>query len=79
MKGRNFIIRWAGLFLLLLGIFLNIRMYLKDDTWPTYLFYIISAVGLIYLVVSYLSKRMNVIWQVILVSLPLVLLYLLAK
>lgn len=79
MKGRNLILRLAGLFLLLLGIILNIRMYVMDNTWPTYLFYIISAVGLIYLIVSFLLKRMNNVWQLILVMLPLLLLYLFIK
>jgi hypothetical protein len=69
MKNKNLILRYFGIFLLILGIILNIKMYI-DEAYPTYLFFIISIIGIIQIIVSFLSKPMKFIWQIIWVLFP---------
>lgn len=72
MKNKNLIFRYFGLFLLVVGIILNVKMYV-DEAWPTYLFYMISAIGIIQIIVSFVSKQMKVSWQILWALLPVVL------
>jgi hypothetical protein len=72
MKRKNLIIRYFGLFLLIVGIVLNIKMYI-EEAWPTYLFYIISAVGLIQIIASFFAKKMKIGWQIFWSLLPVLL------
>jgi len=72
MKNKNLILRYFGLFLLVVGIILNVKMYV-DEAWPTYLFYMISAIGIIQIIVSFVSKQMKVSWQILWALLPVVL------
>lgn len=72
MKNKNLILRYFGLFLLIIGIILNVKMYI-DEAWPTYLFYIISAIGVIQIIVSFVVKQMKVIWQILWALLPIAL------
>ena len=72
MKNKNLVLRYFGLFLLVIGIILNVKIYI-DETWPTYLFFIISAIGVIQIIVSFVSKQMKVSWQILWVLLPVVL------
>ena len=71
MRGKNLIIRVSGLILLLLGIGFNINMYLSN-AWPTYLFYIISLLGLLLLLLSFLSRSIKKQVQVFIVLIPVV-------
>lgn len=64
MKNKNLILRYFGLFLLVVGIILNVKMYV-DEAWPTYLFFIISTIGIIQIIASYVSKQMKVSWQIL--------------
>ncbi len=72
MKNKNLILRYFGLFLLVVGIILNVKMYV-DEAWPTYLFFIISAIGIIQIIASFVSKQMKVSWQILWALLPVVL------
>lgn len=72
MKNKNLILRYFGLFLLVVGIILNVKMYV-DEAWPTYLFYMISAIGIIQIIVSFVSKQMKVSWQILWALLPVAL------
>tara|TARA_R110002096_G_scaffold421590_1_gene627439 strand:+ start:758 stop:1057 length:300 start_codon:yes stop_codon:yes gene_type:complete len=72
MKNKNLVLRYFGLFLLVIGIILNVKMYI-DETWPTYLFFIISAIGIIQVIISFTVKRIKVSWQIFWASLPIVL------
>lgn len=69
MKSKNLIIRYFGLFLLITGIVLNVKMYI-EEAWPTYLFYIIGVVGLIQIIISFFAKKMKVGWQIFWALLP---------
>ena len=71
MKNKNLIIRYFGLLLLVVGIILSVKMYV-DKAYPTYLFFVISAIGIIQIIASFLSKQMKVSWQIFWALLPLV-------
>ena len=72
MRNKNLILRYFGLFLLVVGIILNVKMYI-DEAWPTYLFFIISVIGIIQIIASFVSKQMKVSWQIHRALLPVVL------
>jgi len=71
MKNKNLIIRYFGLLLLVVGIILSVKMYV-DKAYPTYLFFVISGIGIIQIIASFLSKQMKVSWQIFWALLPLV-------
>jgi hypothetical protein len=71
MKNKNLILRYFGLFLLVLSSILNIRM-IVIQAWPTYLFFIISGIGILQIIASFLFKQMKVSWQIFWALLPLV-------
>ena len=72
MKNKNLILRYFGLLLLVIGIILSIKMYV-DRAYPTYLFFIIGGIGIIQMMVSFVSKQMKISWQILWSLLPLVL------
>lgn len=72
MKNKNLILRYFGLFLLVVGIILNVKMYI-DEAWPTYLFFIISAIGVIQIIISFVVKQMKLSLQILWALLPIVL------
>ncbi len=78
MKNKNLILRYFGLFLLIVGIILNIEMYIIQ-AWPTYLFFIVSGIGIVQIIASFVSKQMKVNWQIIIASISLLILFLLYK
>ncbi len=63
MRDKNNILKYFGLAVIIIGIGLNIKMYLNQE-WPTYLFYIVCFIGILQLTMSLIIKRINVIWQV---------------
>jgi len=71
MKNKNLIIRYFGLLLLVVGIILSVKIYV-DRAYPTYLFFVISGIGIIQIIASFLSKQMKVSWQIFWALLPLV-------
>lgn len=71
MKNKNSILRYFGLFLLVVGIILSVKMYV-DKAYPTYLFFIIIAIGIIQIIASFLSKQMKVSWQIFWALLPII-------
>lgn len=78
MKNKNLILRYFGLFLLVVGIVLSIKMYV-DRAYPTYLFFIISGIGIIQIIASFLSKQMKISWQIFWALLPIVIGFLYLK
>ena len=64
MKNKNLILRYLGLFFLVSSIALNIRM-IVIQAWPTYLFYLLSGIGILQILASFFLKQMKVIWQII--------------
>jgi hypothetical protein len=69
MRGKNLILRYFGLALLVIGIALNIKMYVNEE-WPTYLFFIICFIGIVQIVLSYILKAMKSGWQIFWSLLP---------
>ncbi len=69
MRGKNLILRYFGLALLVIGIALNIKMYVNEE-WPTYLFFIICFIGIVQIVLSYTLKAMKSGWQIFWSLLP---------
>ncbi|UFH34611.1 hypothetical protein [Flavobacterium acetivorans] len=56
MKSVIAFTRYFGLFVFLVGVILNFKMYYFDE-WPTYMFYILSFFGILLIGISYLMKR----------------------
>ena len=78
MKGKNLVLRYLGFLFLIIGIYLNIRMFIIE-AWATYLFFIICIVGLIQIIVSFLVKPIKVAWQVFWGLLPFIIAFILLK
>ena len=75
---NNLIIRYFGLLLLLVGIVLNVKMYI-DNAYPTYLFYVMCLVGVIQIIVAYKAHGMSIAWQIFWCTVPLLIGYLLLR
>ncbi len=72
MKEKNIILKYFGLAVFIIGIGLNIKMYLNQE-WPTYLFYIVCFIGILQITMSLILKKINVIWQVFWSLIPFIL------
>ena len=61
MKKANLFIRYFGVFIFLVGIVLNVKMYVLNE-WPTYLFFVLSFLGILLIGISCLKwkKKINV-------------------
>ena len=75
-KLSNPILKFTGFALLILGTLLNIRMFALK-AWPTYLFFIMMAVGLLLLAWAFFFNNIKTSWQLFIVSLPFVVAYIL--
>ncbi len=56
MKRANLVIRYFGLFVFLVGVILNIKMYIFDE-WPTCLFFLLCLLGVFFIGISYLKLK----------------------
>lgn len=65
----NKILLWAGLITLIIGIGLNVRMFVLE-AWPTSLFFILCGIGIIQILISLLFKHIKTGWQIIWSVLP---------
>lgn len=72
MSKKNLILRYFGLTVLIIGIGLNIKMYVNQE-WPTYLFYIVCFIGFLQIIMSFLLKKINEAWQLFWSLLPFIL------
>jgi len=70
------ILKFAGLGLLICGTILNILMFVSE-AWPTYLFFVMMGVGLLFLLASYFFKNLKNIWQIVIVLIPFITTYIL--
>ena len=75
---KNLTLRYFGLLLLTIGIALNIKIYI-DEAWPTYLFYMISAIGILQIIISLFCKQMKISRQMLWALLPIILGYICIK
>jgi len=55
MKTSILITRYFGWFILIIGIFLNLKMYFFEEL-PTYMFTILSFFGILLMGISYIMK-----------------------
>ena len=78
MKNKNLILRYFGLMFLILGIALNIKMYVNQE-WPTYLFYVICFIGAIQIVFSLVLGSIKNGWQIFWTLLPFLLVFIFLK
>ena len=65
------ILKSVGLSLLLLGTILNILIFFYG-AYPTYLFFIMMAVGLVFFVLSIILKNLNTWWQIFISIIPFI-------
>jgi len=70
----NKILLWTGLITLLIGIGLNILMFISQ-AWPTYLFFILCGIGLIQILIAVGYKNIKTGWQIFWGLLPFLILY----
>tara|TARA_B110000285_G_C15090362_1_gene598725 strand:- start:144 stop:986 length:843 start_codon:yes stop_codon:yes gene_type:complete len=65
-----------GLAYLLYGLVMNIRMF-TEEMWPTYLFFISMGIGIFFLAINKLTKRLPKyrVWQIIIGLIPVTAFY----
>jgi hypothetical protein len=65
-----------GLAYLLYGLVMNIRMFI-EEMWPTYLFFISMGIGLLFLTINKLTKKLPNFrfWQIVIGLLPIIAFY----
>ena len=73
-RQTNKILLWTGLLTLLVGIGLNILMFVFGG-WPTYLFFILCGIGLVQIFIARGYKNIKTGWQIFLGLLPFLILY----
>ena len=71
MNKKNLILRYFGLTILIIGIGLNIKMYVNQE-WPTYVFYIVCFIGVLQIAASFLSKNIKIWWQIFWALIPFI-------
>jgi hypothetical protein len=69
-----------GIAYLIYGLVMNIRMF-TEDMWPTYLFFISMAIGILFLTINKITKRLPNFrfWQIIIGLLPVTTFYIYMK
>ena len=72
MIQKNLLLRYFGLVVLILGVILNVKMYLNQE-WPTVLFFIICLIGIVQIIISFVFKKMGVVWQILWSLIPFIL------
>jgi hypothetical protein len=72
------ILRYAGLVIFIIGLALNIWMFLAQ-AWPTYLFFIIMGVGGLLFGLSFPLKKLTTFWQILIVAIPFIISYIIFK
>ena len=70
------ILKYAGLGLLLLGLILNVLMFIFQ-IYPTYIFFIMMAVGVFFFLISFFFKEITNVWQIVIMLVPFVTTYIL--
>ena len=78
MTKKNLILRYSGIMFLMLGIALNIKMYMNQE-WPTIIFFVICFIGLLQTVLSFILKRMKSGWQIFWSLIPFALIFIYVK
>ncbi|MFV0162315.1 hypothetical protein OBK04_01435 [Empedobacter falsenii] len=73
-RQTNKILLWTGLITLLIGIVLNILMFVSQ-AWPTYLFFILCGIGLSQILISIGFNNIKTGWQIFCGLLPFLVLY----
>lgn len=72
MKQKNLLLRYFGLLVLILGVALNVKMFLNQE-WPTIIFLIICLIGIVQIIMSIALKQISFIWQILLSIVPFIL------
>jgi hypothetical protein len=75
---KNLTLRYFGITFFLIGMGLNINMYL-ERAWPTYLFFIISMIGIIEIILSFVLKKIKTAWQIVWALIPFIIGYMYLK
>jgi hypothetical protein len=73
-RQTNKILLWTGLITLLISIGLNVLMFVSQ-AWPTYLFFILSGIGLLQMLIALGFKNIKTEWQILWGLVPFLLLY----
>jgi hypothetical protein len=74
MKNKNLVLRYFGLFLLIVGIILNILMFVREE-YPTILFLLFCFIGILQIGISFYRKKIGGGWQFFWILFPFVVLY----
>lgn len=73
-RQTNKILLWTGLITLLIGVGLNVLMFVSQ-AWPTYLFFILCGIGLLQIFIALGFKNIKTGWQILWGLLPFLILY----
>ena len=73
-RQTNKILVWIGLITFIVGIGLNILMFVSQ-AWPTYLFFILCGIGIIQIFIALGFKKIKTVWQIFWSILPFLMLY----
>lgn len=74
MTKKNKILGYFGLIIFIVGVILNIRMFLII-AWPTYLFFVVCFLGIIYISLAFGLKKISNVAQIVIIISPLLLGY----
>lgn len=72
MKQKNLLLKYFGLLVLILGIVLNVKMFLNQE-WPTIIFFIVCLIGIAQIIMSFACKQISVFWQIFWSLMPFIL------
>ena len=72
------ILKYTGLALVIFGGLLNVWMFVAQ-AFPTYLFFIIMAVGLVIWLLSFFLKNLSTLWQFVVAAIPFIIAWMLWK
>lgn len=78
MTKKNLILKISGWILIALGTTLNILMFVSA-AYPTYLFFILMGIGILFLVLGAFIKKINVIMQIVVCLTPFIIMFLIFK
>ena len=69
---KNLLLRYFGLFVLIMGIILNVKMFINKE-WPTLIFFIICLIGIVQIIMSFVFNKISIFWQLLFSLMPFIL------
>ena len=74
MKKQKLLLFYFGIITLIIGIILNILMFV-GNAWPTYIYGLFCLIGFLQISISFFLKKMFLIWQLLWIIIPFLTMY----